>query len=80
MPISILIILYKPPRSPSFLETILDILIKFNTQTNLIIIGEFNTNPNLLSFNNIINDVNMTQHITELTHIKGNILDLVIST
>ena len=75
-----LIILYRPPNSKNFTDTLTEILYRFYDLNNVLIIGDFNTDPHSTSFLNILNDLNLTQHISEPTHSKGNILDLIIST
>ena len=71
--------LYRPPNSTSPLNTIYDILNDFHDKNNLIILGDFNLNPNSLTFKNILNDLNLKQHIIDPTHSKGNTLDLIIT-
>ena len=74
-----IILLYRPPNSTSPLNTIYDILNDVHDKNNLIILGDFNLNPNSLTFKNILNDLNLKQHIIDPTHSKGNTLDLVIT-
>ena len=71
--------LYRPPNSTSPLNTIYDILNDVHDKNNLIILGDFNLNPNSLIFKNILNNLNLKQHIIDPTHSKGNTLDLVIT-
>ena len=74
-----IILLYRPPNSTSPLNTIYNILNNVHDKNNLLILGDFNLNPNSLIFKNILNDLNLKQHIIDPTHSKGNNLDLVIT-
>ena len=74
-----LILLYRPPNFTSPLISIYDLLNEVHDKNNLIILGDFNLNPNSLLFKNILNDLNLKQHIFDPTHSKGNTLDLVIT-
>ena len=71
--------LYRPPNSTSPLNTIYDILNDVHDKNNLIILGDFNLNPNSLIFKNVLNDLNLKQHIIVPTQSKVNTLDLVIT-
>ena len=66
-----LILLYRPPNSTSSLNSIYDLLNEVHDKNNLIILGDFNLNPNSLIFKNILNDLNLKQHIFDPTHSKG---------
>ena len=74
-----LILFYRPPNSTSPLNTIYDILNDVHDKNNLIILGDFNLNPNSLIFKNVLNDLNLKQHIIVPTQSKVNTLDLVIT-
>ena len=63
-----LILFYRPPNSTSPLNTIYDILNDVHEKNNLIILGDFNLNPDSLRFKNILNDLNLKQHIIDSTH------------
>ena len=41
-------------------------------------LSDFNIYPRIIVFLNLLNDLNLTQHIHELTHSKCNTLDIVI--
>ena len=60
------------------LPTIHDILYQVHDEHNFPI-GDFNIKPRAIVFSNILNDLNITQQIHELTHNKVNTLDLVIT-
>ena len=74
-----LLLLYRPPNSINPLPTIHDILYQVHDEQNLLILGDFNINPQSIVVSNILNDLNLTQHIHEPTHNKGNTLDLIIT-
>ena len=59
-------------------------LVSHISLTNTVILGDFNfhigsDNTAALSFNNILQSLSLTQHVSEMTHISNNILDLIIS-
>ena len=74
-----LLLLYRPPNSINPPPTIHNILYQVHDEQNLLILGDFNINPQSIVFSNILNDLNLTQHIHEPTHNKGNTLDLIIT-
>ena len=74
-----LIILYIPSNSKNVTDTLTEILHRFYDLNNILINGDFNSDLHSISFLNILNDLNLTQHISEPTQSKGNMLDLIIS-
>ena len=87
-----LFLIYRPPVSAKDQHTITDFMEEFATfleyatlqSGNLILLGDFNihvdcTSTHALKFNKILESVNLEQHVSEPTHVKGHTLDLVIS-
>ena len=65
-----LILLYRLSNSTNPLNTVYDILNDVHDKNNLIILDDFNSNPDSLIFNNILDDLNLKQHIIDPTHSK----------
>jgi hypothetical protein len=82
---------YNPPNSPdSYISNLSHIITSISDHSNIVLVGDFNfvgvdwdslsaTSPILTSFCDLIYDCNFTQLIDFSTHIKGNILDLILS-
>ena len=64
-----LLILYRPHNSINPVLTIHDMLYQLHDEHNLLILGDFNINPRAIIFSNILNDLNLTQHIGESNRI-----------
>ena len=80
-------VIYRPPHSSKdfiqhFTELIGNIAINYD---RFLLVGDFNvhvccpSNPLSHEFLNIINDFNLSQWISDSTHILGHTLDLVLS-
>ncbi|XP_077985142.1 uncharacterized protein LOC144439783 [Glandiceps talaboti] len=88
-----LIVVYRPPPSTknksttsSFLEEFTDFLsTKCVSPGKLLITGDFNlhlddeNNRDTCQFKNMLDSVNLTQHVQQATHQRGHMLDLVIT-
>jgi hypothetical protein len=88
-----LAVIYRPPPSPKngfticqFLEEFAIFLEKHTLSTGfLLIVGDFNfhwektTDANCIKLKNMLDSSNLVQHVKDPTHIRGHILDLVIS-
>jgi hypothetical protein len=78
---------YRPPAGhiSKFLDEWQDILVELNTRPNVIIVGDFNLHidcpdkPDVAQFLNALDMHGWDQHINEVTHECGHILDLVIT-
>ncbi len=85
-PITILLI-YRPPKQNSvFISDLHDLLTTLCTiSTNIIILGDFNIHVDTPSchfaaeFLQLLDCLNLQQHVDVPTHFRGHILDLVIS-
>ena len=83
-------LVYVPPRSSDkYFQELFEFLTSFNATDDLVLLGDFNFNdinweslyrftPHSAKFCEIIFDLSLCQLISELTHIHGNILDLVL--
>ena len=86
LPMTVLLI-YRPPKpNPRFIPEMYNLLSTFcPTSPNIIILGDFNIHVNTPSchlaseFLQLLDCLNLRQHVDSPTHIKGNILDLVIT-
>jgi hypothetical protein len=88
-----LLTIYRPPRSqknqttiPAFIAEFGDFLAEYTAcSAELLIMGDFNihldvrNDANAIAMNELLESLNLQQHIHEPTHIKGHTLDLVIS-
>ena len=63
-----ILLLYRPQYSINHLPTKNDILHEVNEQKNVIILSDFNINSKSIVFSNILNDLNIIQHINEPIH------------
>lgn len=93
-PPTTLVLVYRPPPSrqnglsaADFLSEIETFLTQICTQTpgDICFIGDFNlhidvtSDPHTKHFSDILATLDLTQHVHQSTHVKGHILDLVIS-
>ena len=81
---------YQVPKMPTtnamFLDDLTELLTDKLTQLeNIILLGDFNihieetTAPDTIIFNDTMEALGLTQHVTQPMHNKGNILDLVFT-
>ena len=81
-----LVTIYRPPKSPSFLDQLQTLFSELiSMKSSFIITGDFNIhldvadNHETLKFKEILNDFNLKQHVTTSTHTHGHILDVFIT-
>ena len=81
-----LVTIYRPPKSPKFLEQLQNLLSDIIAlKSSFIITGDFNIHldvaddPETLKFKEILENFNLRQHVTTSTHIHGHILDVFIT-
>jgi hypothetical protein len=80
------ILIYRPPRKSIsiFLDHICSLCNLLNDYDEIVLLGDFNlSHSNAASLNAFLSDVlvtfNLTQHVSKPTHVKGGILDLIIT-
>ncbi|KAM3583200.1 uncharacterized protein V6R79_009203 [Siganus canaliculatus] len=83
-----LLLIYRPPPKPKtfFFQEFQDLLTALCASTsNLVILGDINIHlnnpscPSASDFLQLLDCFNLTQHVHDPTHLKGNTLDLVIT-
>lgn len=85
-PMTVLLI-YRPPKTNTgFISELYNFLLTFcTTSSNILILGDFNIHVNnptchfASEFLQLLECLNLRQHVDVPTHIKGNTLDLVIT-
>ena len=83
-----IVIIYRPPTTAiqSFLDEFATFVNEIAvTRQDILIVGDFNLHcelndaPGVKALNDILAENNLKQHVTEPTHMKGHMLDLVIT-
>ena len=87
-----LFVIYRPPSSSrnsqpfaTFLTEFRELVECVGTKSGFIIVGDFNvrygddSDPHARALRDVLSDANLRQNVTDATHNRGNVLDLVIT-
>ena len=87
-----LFVIYRPPSSSrnsqpfaTFLTEFRELVECVGTKSGIIIVGDFNvrygddSDPHARALRDVLSDANLRQNVTDATHNRGNVLDLVIT-
>ena len=87
-----LFVIYRPPSSSrnsqpfaTFLTEFRELVECVGTKSGIIIVGDFkvrygdDSDPHARALRDVLSDANLRQNVTDATHNRGNVLDLVIT-